>query len=95
MGFVVKSRALVQWKCIPLLASYCLDFSERKKISSAQRCEKVKRPFITYMVTRKDVFSGEKTSEKLAGFTKMIRSRFVEIARNNIGIFEDTNDVIQ
>lgn len=56
---VEKTREPVQWKCVPLLLSYCCDMYEAKGTSAQRHGVAVRRPCITCMVTRNNTMFGE------------------------------------
>lgn len=63
--FVVKTRDLVEWECIPLQVSSCSDISETKADSTTQNGVAVTRPCVRCKVTGEEIGSGGMAGEGL------------------------------
>lgn len=66
-GLLVKTRKLIDWKCVPPLASYCCDIPEAEDMSAMCHGVVVKRLCGRCMVTAEDFIGGKIAGEKVGG----------------------------
>lgn len=72
-GFQVKTREGLEWKCVPLLVSYCCDISEGKDISAVRHGVAVRRPCVRCMVTGEDIIAGRRSDIRSMEDTRRVR----------------------
>lgn len=94
-GSAVKSRDVVEWKCVPLPLSYCCDIAEAEDISAVRQGFAVKRRCVRCKVIGEDFISGAISGERSLKDTKVARGRFLRMSKNNIGSVDDGNAVAQ
>lgn len=62
--FVVKTRELVDWKCVPSLVLYFSEITEGKATSLLRHGLELKRPCGRGMVIGEDILSGQMAQER-------------------------------
>lgn len=72
-GFNVKTREGVEWRCVPLLVSYCCDIPEGKDISGVRHGVAVRRPCVRCMVTGEDIIAGRRSDIRSMEDTRRVR----------------------
>lgn len=80
---------------MPLLVLYCCDVLESKDVSAVRQGFAVKIPSLECTVTGNDIISSEMNYERFASKTKMTRSHFLKIQRNNTRIVAYRTELVQ
>lgn len=91
-SFLVETRALVEWNCVPLMMSYCRDIPEREEISEMQYGVAVYRPCIPDMVTIDDILSNELACERSLNETGIVASRVLDDTKRKKSNFRSENE---
>lgn len=84
---------LVEWKYVPPLVSYCSNIFESKAISVMKHDVAVKRLCLRYTVTADDIISDEMVGGWSLMDAKIVRSRVLEILKNDTGTIEEADEV--
>lgn len=94
-GFAMMTRELVERKWVQLLVSFCYNIFEAQCVSTVQHYASVWRLCIKCRVTRKDITSSEMTGKTVVKNIKMVRDRFIKIARRKTKRTENGHKVGQ
>lgn len=79
----MKTKVLVESKCVSLLPSNCFDIPEAKNMSAVQRGITMKGPFVRCMANGEDIISGEVAGESSVRDTQIIKSSSQKVSKNN------------
>lgn len=80
---------MVEWKCVPLLVTYCCDIHENKDMSAARHRVSVKRPFLRCMVSGKDIIGNQMAGERSLKKNIVVRSRCMAAKKKGVLKFQD------
>lgn len=93
--FLRMTGKLVERKCVRHPVLYCCDFLECKNTSAARYGVAEKKLIVGYTVTGKDIICSGIAGERSVRGSKMIKSRFLDIKKNDIGSGANGNEVIK
>lgn len=93
--FVLNTRSLIAWNCVPLLVTTCCYIPGVKNLSAVRHGISVKRPSVRCVVTADSITSCQMVSRNFLKVIKLDRRDLLWIQKNFIAIFRNDTEVAE